>query len=205
MNQYRFQTIGKYAEYKRRLRHTRRFWALMTFAFLPMAVQFGMRQYAKSHLKLTAVPASSSIPSFSTGGSGSTMVCFDPNHPTIDRTTGINWLQADKDLDYATRSWRVALNDDSIKKPKLSPGSCGVSSALACVANGGKWNEIFLTDVLGESENKKTDLKSVLMHEMGHLLGVPHIEGDPLMDPQYQGKLDRPSNLAVVIAKALRK
>jgi hypothetical protein len=39
------------------------------------------------------------------------------------------------------------------------------------------------------------------MHEIGHLLGVPHIEGDALMNPSYAGKVGAPTPDAVALAK----
>lgn len=46
------------------------------------------------------------------------------------------------------------------------------------------------------------DLKTVFMHEIAHLYGVPHIAGDPLMDSEFQGHdLKQPTDLAVLIAK----
>ena len=50
---------------------------------------------------------------------------------------------------------------------------------------------------------KADDLKTIMMHEVGHLLGVPHIEGDPLMEQAYNGKpLSKPTPFAVAIARA---
>jgi hypothetical protein len=41
------------------------------------------------------------------------------------------------------------------------------------------------------------DLRTILLHEMGHLFGVPHIPGDPLMAPEPLTHLSRPSRAAL--------
>jgi len=40
-----------------------------------------------------------------------------------------------------------------------------------------------------------------MLHEIGHLLGVPHIAGDPLMEPEFGHTVDVPTPAAVALAK----
>jgi hypothetical protein len=102
-------------------------------------------------------------------------------------------------LDVALSMWRKALNDPSIPRPTLKIAGCTGLETIAC-ADASK-NEIYW----GNAEVDKEDLPSVMMHEIGHILGVPHIAGDPLMDPIYRSKVDKPSVDAVAIAKVHRK
>ena len=43
--------------------------------------------------------------------------------------------------------------------------------------------------------------KPIMMREVGHLLGVPHIQDDPLMNPSYQDDLAEPTPAALALAK----
>jgi hypothetical protein len=45
--------------------------------------------------------------------------------------------------------------------------------------------------------------KTILMHEIGHLIGVPHIEGDKLMNSKYLGKVDKLTPFAIALARAV--
>ncbi len=48
------------------------------------------------------------------------------------------------------------------------------------------------------------DRTTIMLHEIGHLIGVPHIEGDELMDATYKTGtvLNKPSADALAIARA---
>lgn len=99
------------------------------------------------------------------------------------------------EFDYALAEWRNALGR-KIKRPALRQGGArchDVATTLAC-ADMENYAVVLLRD-------KDVSLKTVFMHEIGHLLGVPHIENDPLMDAVYQGSTATPSRYAVVIAK----
>lgn len=105
------------------------------------------------------------------------------------------------DLDWAMRAWERALGVRLwIPRPQLRLGGYGAcdvdASAIACaVTNKGI---IVFPDI--PDDRKGYDYRTILLHEIGHLLGVPHIEDDPLMNGTYTVKLDRPSVAAVALA-----
>lgn len=96
-------------------------------------------------------------------------------------------------LPAAVAAWERSLGV-KLRTPKLVTGYCSVA-AVACAELG--QNRITIQD-----GKRALHPKGILLHEIGHLLGVPHIEGDPLMDPVDHGAMiSEPSELAVVIAK----
>lgn len=104
-------------------------------------------------------------------------------------------------LDSAVRAWHSALGRE-IRKPKLLRYSsidpaetCNSGDAIACV-NVAK-NFIFVTSTL---EDEAIDPRTVMMHEIGHLLGVPHIDGDQLMNRAYLGMVPWPTDAAIALA-----
>lgn len=77
------------------------------------------------------------------------------------------------------------------------PGYCGPSISIACA-------DMTTQTIFISNDNEPVDRTTIMMHEIGHLLGVPHIEGDALMDAKYQYKaLDGPTDKAVAIAKTV--
>lgn len=101
-------------------------------------------------------------------------------------------------FDQALADWRTAIGPLPIAKPKLfGVISCGspVPPSIACAEN--STNRVLIV----RGSLGCCDLKSVFMHEIGHLLGVPHIEDDPLMDPAYHAGIEKPSPYAVALAK----
>ena len=106
--------------------------------------------------------------------------------------------QMHADLDWALAAWKKELGEIPVPGPRLFmasavTGLCGYA-AYACAIPPEKM--IVVVDF------RDADHRTILMHEIGHLLGVPHIEEDPLMNPAYTEKLERPSPYAVAIAKA---
>lgn len=104
-------------------------------------------------------------------------------------------------LSEAIKRWESALGRKlPIDRPVLKigiMGSCQSSVALACCVYA--TNQIILaqSDYLGDK-----DLTTLLMHEVGHLIGVPHIELDPLMNPSYVKKVGMPTPFAIALARA---
>ena len=102
------------------------------------------------------------------------------------------WREA---LTYARAEWAAALHS---KVPEAGvspagPGDCG-QSAIACARR--LDNMIF---VVGAGAD--TDKRAVMLHEFAHLLGVPHIEDDPLMAPAYKQVALHPTPASVALAK----
>jgi len=108
-------------------------------------------------------------------------------------------------FDAAVAKWRQVIPKafPKSKIPKLlydpDNGDCRSSSAFAC-ANEYTQTVYWTATLRGHA--KAFSVETVMLHELGHLLGVPHIEGDRLMNPVYNGPVERPSKMAVVIAKA---
>ena len=100
-------------------------------------------------------------------------------------------------LSEAVDAWSKALGH-RVKRPKMFRGElvCLSATAIAC-ADLEKYQIYISLDT--------TDKRSVLMHEVGHLLGVPHISGDPLMDPVHTTTVEAPTEAAVALAKLHEK
>lgn len=105
------------------------------------------------------------------------------------------------DADYAANAWNKAMRVRF--KPidfKLGDAvmDCHARESLACYVAG--TNTIFITPQAQELSSP--DRRTILMHEIGHALGVPHIEGDPLMETIHDKNVSGPTPFAVAIAKA---
>jgi hypothetical protein len=97
-------------------------------------------------------------------------------------------------MKLAVTKWEAALGHP-IKPPLLIRGDCGEQEIAIACAEKSKWRiQIQRVSTMWNTE-------AVMIHEVGHLLGVPHIAGDVLMDPVYQGDTDAPSAAAVALAK----
>lgn len=101
----------------------------------------------------------------------------------------------------AVKSWTEALGGElPIKYPRLvqgdNYGSCnGIAIAWAQM----ELNRVVLCRLYDN------DPKTIFLHEVGHLLGVPHIQGDKLMDATTHGEvLKNPTPFAVAVAKAFQ-
>lgn len=103
-----------------------------------------------------------------------------------------------KALDYAIDAWTQELGYFPIAKPMLMRGECfDLPTVLACSLR--DVNTIIIAKTDGYDE------KTIMLHEVGHLLGVPHIIDDPLMDPNYKKEQRGPSKFAVAIAKVVQQ
>jgi len=93
----------------------------------------------------------------------------------------------------ALEEWRKALPGVKIPTPRLVRGRCpSGGESLACASMGG--NTIWVPA-------HEDTTKAVFLHEIGHLLGVPHISGDALMDPMYHAEVEKPTPAAIALAK----
>lgn len=73
------------------------------------------------------------------------------------------------------------------------PSACG-PEAIACASETKK-------TIWVANDGDGIDRTSVMLHEVAHILGVPHIEGDKLMDAKYSGLVEEPTEAAVALAK----
>ena len=120
------------------------------------------------------------------------IIYIEPQKPTPVTDAGLN--QA---LDYAVAAWSKSLGYQ-VKKPllKKDDNNCEMDfggGVIAC-ADAATYS-IMVRSIY------YADPKTIMMHEMGHLLGVPHISQDPLMDAIYQGPVTEPTPWSVAIAK----
>lgn len=107
-----------------------------------------------------------------------------------------------KALDYAVTSWRDAMPSVEIKLPGLYQGTsnnCWEGSNARTIACADETNyRIIVQD--NQMDSETIDWPSIMMHEVGHLLGVPHIQGDALMNSGYTRKVKSPTAFSVALA-----
>jgi hypothetical protein len=97
----------------------------------------------------------------------------------------------------ATKAWAKALGGKlPIRYPRLlrsQEGDCLNPGVLAYAEDPDK---VVVCRLFSE------DTETIMLHEVGHLLGVPHIQGDDLMDAAAHGAtLRQPSPAAIALAK----
>jgi hypothetical protein len=115
--------------------------------------------------------------------------------PLNDRGDNKLWQQWESAANLANQKWSAALGRPPLSFSLIAnPDGCG-PDAIACAAE-------TTQTVWIAKDGADVDRTTIMMHEIGHLLGVPHIEDDPLMNPAYKGLLDVPSPVAVAVAKS---
>jgi hypothetical protein len=104
------------------------------------------------------------------------------------------WGEWHTPLWEAIRRWKkVGLKVPTVKLI-ANPHGCPLDAVACWDAEHGT---IFIADF-----STTLDKTTIMMHEVGHVLGVPHIDGDPLMDPSCCATpLEYPSEDAIAIAK----
>lgn len=110
-------------------------------------------------------------------------------------------------LEKAVGLWSKALGQ-KLRTPELrmvnSSWCTGVQSTnvLACVDSDGK-SLIGIPENASLEKYSKQEILSVMLHEEGHILGVPHIALDPLMNSGLEdgGGATFPTPYAVAVAK----
>lgn len=103
-----------------------------------------------------------------------------------------------RQLAPALIAWETALGHDIRRPELLSDGKEACSmTAVACAGRLQYKIHVALSST-------QYDIRNVLMHEIGHLLGVPHITGDALMSEsrdENEKPLVAPTPAAIALAK----
>lgn len=105
-------------------------------------------------------------------------------------------------LDYAVGRWQFELPRYTVKRPELYQGqanNCWEGSNAQTIACADSKN--YRITIQESQMDSKIDWQSIMLHEVGHLLGVPHIQGDALMDSGYTHKVESPTAFSIAIAK----
>lgn len=94
----------------------------------------------------------------------------------------------------AISAWSAALQTP-IDSPRIQVGDCPATEdrdfvAVACVADD---DSINVSPRILHPGMIHVDLRTILLHEVGHVLGVPHIPGDALMEREPRVLLTRPT------------
>jgi hypothetical protein len=118
----------------------------------------------------------------------------------ISDATLSHWTPA---FQNAAREWREALPKRDLPYMELkvvtTANECGISgesNPIACAWPAQK-------TVWVARDEPEWDKRTIMLHEIGHLLGLPHIEGDLVMNSTYQGKAEKPTDLDIVVAEYL--
>lgn len=195
---YKHGHIASFVEEKKRHRSARLWLAAGAFMIVSAALliyhhtQFQSREYE--------------IRSGSVKGEIVSEVIWQPQRLSVqDRRAVIQ--RAERSLPEALGQWKAALGGWlPIQAPQLlfdepcsrSPGE------LACAKIGNP--PVIVFSAPSASIQRPRTMRLVLLHEIGHLLGVPHIDGDCTMDPNLQQfSCDDPSPAAVALAKLSRE
>lgn len=104
-------------------------------------------------------------------------------------------------LGAALKAWGVAAG--SIPRPSLWIGQCPSPEVSIACADRPANRIIFNAKYY---ENPSIDRLSIMLHEVGHLYGVPHISGDPLMDASYGNEhLTEPTPFSIALALVVKR
>jgi hypothetical protein len=98
-------------------------------------------------------------------------------------------------MQQAVAIWSDALGS-KVGAPRLFEGYCHSDIALACADP----ERYIIIVAMGAPTEQHYDPTTVMLHEVAHLLGVPHIQGDELMDGNYQKRLEHPTAAAIALA-----
>jgi hypothetical protein len=99
----------------------------------------------------------------------------------------------------AVKAWTAEMGGKlPIRYPRLVQSddlaACRIYSVLAYADS--DMNRVVMCRLFDE------DPETIFLHEIGHLLGVPHVQGDALMDGATNGKILRaPTPAAIALAK----
>ena len=200
MSQARFWTIQDYQDWK--AERINRLIGIFIIGPALVAVGFaviGLIGVHAEHKSAKAAGSESVCPTIIPSSSGDSYVVVRTNQysdglpPREEKITSGPLYSA---LLYAVREW-----SDSIRRPVRLPGLVSIKNGcpvggLACADTG--LYRIIVARIDGQ------DKRAVMLHEVAHLLGVPHIEGDPLMDGTYTGVVEHPTPFAVALAKVAK-